>query len=117
MAGTAYTALFLGLASLTRHAVVVGLLFVLLWEGLLGGLLDGIRWLAIGAWGQEVAAAVSDAVDDPGTGLVYAVLAAAVADRRLALVRQRPPAVVHVARRRVTDRVGRGRPSDAAARV
>ena len=78
MAGTAYTALFLGLAALTRHAVVVGLLFVLLWEGLLGGLLDGIRWLAIGAWGQEVAAAVSDAVDDPGTGLVYAVLAAAV---------------------------------------
>ena len=28
--------------------------------------------------GHEVAAAVSDAVDDPGTGLAYAVLAAAV---------------------------------------
>jgi ABC-2 type transport system permease protein len=77
VAGTAYTALFLGLAALTRHAVVIGLLFVLLWEGLLGGLLSGIRWLAVGAWGKEVAAAVSDAIDDPGTGLAYAVLAAA----------------------------------------
>ena len=37
------------LAALTRHAVVVGLLFVLLWEGFLGGLLAGIRWLDIGA--------------------------------------------------------------------
>ena len=56
VAGTTYTALFLGLAALTRHAVVIGLLFVLLWEGLLGNLLSGIRWLAIGAWGREVAA-------------------------------------------------------------
>jgi ABC-2 type transport system permease protein len=78
VAGTAYTALFLGLAALTRHAVVVGLLFVLLWEGLLGGLLSGIRWLAVGAWGKEVASAVSDAVSAPGTGLTYAVLAAAL---------------------------------------
>ena len=68
----------LGLAALTRHAVVAGLLFVLLWEGLLGGLLNGIRWLAIGAWGRQVAAAVSDQVAAPGTGLTYAVVAAAV---------------------------------------
>jgi ABC-2 type transport system permease protein len=78
VAGTAYAALFLGLAAFTRHAVVVGLLFVLLWEGLLGGLLSGIKWLAIGVWGKEIAAAISDAIDDPGTGLVYAVLAAAL---------------------------------------
>jgi ABC-2 type transport system permease protein len=78
VAGTAYTALFLALATLTRHAVVIGLLFVLLWEGLLGGLLSGIRWLAIGVWGKEVASAISDAVTAPGTGLVYAVLAATV---------------------------------------
>ena len=63
-------------AALTRHAVVIGLLFVLLWEGLLGNLLSGIRWLAIGAWGKEVASAVSDAVSAPGTGLIYALLAA-----------------------------------------
>jgi len=78
VAGTAYTALFLGLAALTRHAVVIGLLFALLWEGLLGGLLSGIRWLAIGPWGLQVGSAISDAVDEPGTGLTYALLAAAL---------------------------------------
>ncbi|GAA2736146.1 ABC transporter permease [Pedococcus aerophilus] len=76
VAGTAYTALFLALAAFTRHAVVVGLLFALLWEGVLGNLLDGIRWLAIGPWGREVAAAVSDRVPSPEVGLTYAVVAA-----------------------------------------
>ncbi|MGA8977705.1 MAG: ABC transporter permease subunit, partial [Pedococcus sp.] len=52
VAGTAYTALFLGLAAFTRHAVVVGLLFALLWEGVLGSVLDGIRWVSVGAWGR-----------------------------------------------------------------
>jgi ABC-2 type transport system permease protein len=78
VSGTTYSALFLGLAALTRHAVVAGLLFVLLWEGLLGGLLSGIRWLSIGAWGTEVGSAVSNAVEAPGTGLAYALVAAGV---------------------------------------
>ena len=76
VSGTTYAGLFLALAALTRHAVVVGLLFVLLWEGLLGGLLAGIRWLNIGAWGAEVAGAVGAAAPDPGTGLTYALVAA-----------------------------------------
>lgn len=78
LAGAAYTALFLAVAATTRHAVVAGLLFVLLWEGLMGGLLSGIRWLSIGAWGTELASALSDAVAAPGTGLTYALAAAAV---------------------------------------
>jgi ABC-2 type transport system permease protein len=76
VAGTAYTALFLGLASLTRHAVVIGLLFVLIWEGVLGTVFAGIRWVAIGGWGREVAAEVSPLVPGLGTGLAYAVTAA-----------------------------------------
>ena len=76
VSGTAYAALFLALAALTRHAVVIGLLFVLLWEGLLGGLLRGIRWLDIGAWGTEVASSLSDAIGAAGTGLTYALVAA-----------------------------------------
>ncbi len=78
VAGTAYSALFLGLAALTRHAVVAGLLFALLWESVLGNVFTGIRWLAIGAWGREVAAAVTPGIDVPGTGLTYALVAAAV---------------------------------------
>jgi ABC-2 type transport system permease protein len=78
VAGTTYAALFLGLAALTRHAVVIGLLFVLLWEGLLGNVFSGIRWFAIGAWGRETAGAVSSAVSDAGTGLTYALVASAL---------------------------------------
>ncbi len=78
VAGTAYTALFTALAAFTRHAVVVGLLFALFWEGVLGGLFEGIRWVAVGPWGREVASHVSPRVEAPGTGLGYAVVAAAV---------------------------------------
>lgn len=78
VAGTAYTALFLGLAAFTRHAVVAGLLFALLWEGVLGNVLDGIRWVAVGAWGRAVATEISPLVPAPGTGLAYAVVATAV---------------------------------------
>lgn len=78
VAGTAYSALFLALAALTRHAVVVGLLFALLWEGVLGNVLAGIRWVAVGAWGREAAGAVSPFVQGSGTGLAYAVVAATV---------------------------------------
>ncbi len=78
VAGTAYTALFLALAALTRHAVVIGLVFALLWEGLLGQVLSGVKWVAIGPWGEAVAAAVSDRVDRSGIGVGYALVAAAV---------------------------------------
>lgn len=78
VAGTAYTALFLGLASLTRYAVVIGLLFVLIWEGVLGTAFAGVRWVAIGGWGREVAAEISPLIPALGTGLAYAVGAAAV---------------------------------------
>lgn len=78
VAGTAYTALFLALAALTRHAVVIGLVFALLWEGLLGQVLPGVKWVAIGPWGEAAAAAVSDRVEGSGIGLGYALVAAAV---------------------------------------
>jgi ABC-2 type transport system permease protein len=43
----AYSALFLALSLLTRRPVLVGLLYVLVWEGLLSNLLDGTRVLSI----------------------------------------------------------------------
>ncbi|HYN67709.1 MAG TPA: ABC transporter permease subunit [Ornithinibacter sp.] len=76
VAGTVYAALFIGLAAFTRHAVVVGLLFALLWEGVLGSIFAGVRWLSVGAWGREVASAVSPLVDAADIGLAYTVVAA-----------------------------------------
>ncbi|SDT35914.1 ABC-2 type transport system permease protein [Friedmanniella luteola] len=77
--GLTYCALFALASVLTRHAVVVGLVYVLIWEGLLGGLLDGIRWLSVTWW----SAAITDEITG-GPALVekmsltYAVAATVV---------------------------------------
>ena len=64
-AGTAYSALFLALSALTRHAVVIGLVFVLIWENLLGSILSGIAWLSVTAWGVRIGHEVSSVLDAP----------------------------------------------------
>lgn len=74
VAGTTYSALFLALSSFTRHAVVVGLIFVLIWEGLAGGFLSGIAWLSVGQWGIRIGHLVSSELDDPAN-LPWALLA------------------------------------------
>jgi ABC-2 type transport system permease protein len=76
--GTAYCAIFAMLSVLTRHAVVIGLIYLLIWEGLLGGLLDGVRWLSVTRWSAELVDQVGDLslVDD--LPLAYAVIAFAV---------------------------------------
>lgn len=74
VAGTTYSALFLALSSFTRHAVVVGLIFVLIWEGLAGGLLSGVAWLSVGQWGIRIGHLVSSELDDPAN-LPWALLA------------------------------------------
>jgi ABC-2 type transport system permease protein len=61
LGGTAYAALFAWLSVRTKHAVVIGLIYLLIWEGLLGGLLSGIRWLSVSRWGAEVVDVVAHA--------------------------------------------------------
>ena len=47
------------------------------WEGVLGSIFAGVRWLSVGAWGRAVADEVSPQLDDVATtGLTYAVVAA-----------------------------------------
>ena len=76
--GVAYSALFSLLSVLTRHAVVIGLIYLLVWEGLLGGLLDGVRWLSLSEWAAALVGTVADVelVDDLGP--TYAVVATLV---------------------------------------
>ena len=58
VAGTCYAALFLLLAVVTRNAVVVGLLYALLWESLIGGFVPGAQALSVRQWALAVAEAV-----------------------------------------------------------
>ena len=77
VAGTTYSAFFLAISSVTRHAVIASLMFVLIWESLLGNLFTGIAWLSIGQWGLRVGHAISAELPDPAN-LSWAIVASAV---------------------------------------
>ncbi len=60
LAAVAYAALFVLLGVVSRHAVVIGLAYVLLWEGLIGGFVSGARTLSVQQWGLSVAEAIAE---------------------------------------------------------
>lgn len=78
VAGVAYCAVFALLSVLTKHAVVIGLVYLLIWEGLLGGLLNGVRWLSVTRWSGEIVGAIADLSLVENLPLTYAVIAATV---------------------------------------
>jgi ABC-2 type transport system permease protein len=51
----AYSAIFVLINVLTRHAVVAGLLYALVWESLVGGFVPGARELSVQQWSLSVA--------------------------------------------------------------
>jgi ABC-2 type transport system permease protein len=71
----AYCAVFLLLGVVTRHAVVIGLLYALLWESLIGGYVPGARTLSIQQWAVSVTGALAaDGVVEVDVGLTAAVV-------------------------------------------
>jgi ABC-2 type transport system permease protein len=99
-AGVAYAAVFLLLAVVTRNAVVVGLIYALIWESLVGGLVPGAQTLSVQQWSMAVVERVLGddaerlrvfAAVDFTTGLVLltvvTVAATAYAGRRLQSLR------------------------------
>ncbi len=55
VASIAYSAIFLLLGTVTRHAVVVGLVYALVWETLFGSVVDGARTLSVQQWSLALA--------------------------------------------------------------
>ncbi|WP_026877722.1 ABC transporter permease subunit [Jiangella gansuensis] len=55
VSSVAYSAVFVLLAVVTRHAVVYGLAYALIWEGLVGGYVPGARTLSIQQWSLSIA--------------------------------------------------------------
>lgn len=56
-----YCAVFVAISLRTRRALIVGLLYVILWEGLLSGLFAGTRLLSIQQYTLGIAGAIANA--------------------------------------------------------
>lgn len=53
--GIAYAAVFMLLGVLTRHAVTIGIVYALVWEGVVGNFVPGARRFSIQQWAQSIA--------------------------------------------------------------
>jgi ABC-2 type transport system permease protein len=91
-ASVAYNALFVMLSVLTTRAAPVGLLYLLIWEGLLGSLVGGVRLLSV----DQYALGIANSIAHSGglnahltlataviMGAIVTVLALVLAARRL----------------------------------
>jgi ABC-2 type transport system permease protein len=59
VASVAYSAIFALLGIVTRHAVVVGLVYALVWESLIGSVVPGARALSVQQWALSLAQKVA----------------------------------------------------------
>ncbi|MET9292195.1 ABC transporter permease subunit [Streptomyces sp. NPDC003077] len=69
VASVAYAALFLFFGTISRHAVVFGLIYALVWESLFGSLVSGARALSIQQWALSLA----EKIAGPGSGITSEV--------------------------------------------
>ena len=79
--GAAYAVAFAALGAVTSRALVVGLVYTLLWEGVLAGLLEGTRFLSIRQATLGLASALSAAdvgVDPLAPVVAVAIIAVAI---------------------------------------
>jgi ABC-2 type transport system permease protein len=74
--GTAYAVAFGALGVVTSRALVVGLAYTLLWEGVLAGLLEGTRFMSIRQGTLGLAAALTG--DDVGVDPLPPVVSVAI---------------------------------------
>ena len=79
--GTAYAIGFLALSTFTSRAFLIGLAYVLIWEGVLAGLLEGTKFLSIrqATLGLTSAMGVNLSGDQLATTVSAAVIAAVIA--------------------------------------
>ncbi|THA84131.1 ABC transporter permease subunit [Streptomyces sp. A0592] len=80
VASIAYSALFLLLGTVSRHAVVFGLVYALIWESLFGSLVSGAKTLSVQQWALSLAEKVA------GEGYVDATVALPTASVLLVVV-------------------------------
>ena len=86
--GSAYAAAFVALSAFTTRALLLGLAYVLIWEGVLSGLLEGTKFLSIRQATLGLAAAFG--IDTPGDPLTPVVSVAVLVDRARRAPRSSP---------------------------
>ncbi|MER0241589.1 ABC transporter permease subunit [Streptomyces sp. HSW2009] len=75
MASIAYSAIFLLLGTITRHAVVAGLVYALVWESVFGTYVNGARQLSVQQWSLAAAEKIGQGgVISSDVGLPVAVV-------------------------------------------
>ena len=91
VASVAYNALFVMLSILTTRAIAVGLLYLLVWEGVLGNLVGGVRVLSIGQYSVSVASSIAktSALNAHLTSQTAIIMAVAVTIAALAVSARR----------------------------
>lgn len=91
-ASVIYNALFVMLSVVTSRAIAVGLLYLLVWEGLLGNLVGGVRLLSVDQYALGISNSVAHNANlhahltlstAIGMGIVVTCIALAFAARRL----------------------------------
>ncbi|MCK0118309.1 ABC-2 type transport system permease protein [Isoptericola sp. CG 20/1183] len=76
-AGAVYSVLFLLLTIVTRHAVIIGLVYALIWESLVGSFVPGARNLSVQQWALSVTESIAPSglvTADVGLGLAYGLI-------------------------------------------
>ncbi|MER5766970.1 ABC transporter permease [Streptomyces sp. NPDC001985] len=80
VASIAYSALFLLLGTVSRNAVVIGLIYAIVWESLFGSLVSGARTLSVQQWALSLAERIA------GEGLIGSDVGLPLAVTLLAVV-------------------------------
>jgi ABC-2 type transport system permease protein len=77
-----YCAVFVALSAVTGRALVIGLVFVFVWEGIVTNLFDALRWLSIReyaiGWSDAFISIADREIYDPRLALVPAVVVSVV---------------------------------------
>lgn len=73
-ASIGYCAIFLALSVMLRHALAVGLVYVLVWEGLIATFVDGARVLSVQAWARSIGDAAAAPQLESYVGVATAVV-------------------------------------------
>ncbi len=77
----AYSGAFLWLSIVTSRALIAGLLYVFIWEGIVVNLFSGVKFLSVGEYAQGIAKGISTAPDssfDPRLSFAPAAVATAL---------------------------------------